>query len=367
MKILMLTDSLGVGGVETHVETLCVSLKKLGCDPIVASGGGRGVYRLWANGISHFSLPDISRTYRLPTASLKISRLISAEHPDILHAHTRRSAFAAALPCRAHGIPLVVTAHAFFSMRFPLAALSVWGNRTIAVSDDICHLLRSHGVKKENLSVVPNGIEFSANKIADRKGSHKIAFVSRLDADCSLGAELLCDAAPRLFRSFSDLEIIIVGGGSEAERISRRAEEINVLLGRSIIRTVGERAEPREILCDCSLFVGVSRSAIEAMSLGVPVILLGNEGYLGLLEPDRLASALRTNLTCRGHGEECTADRLASEAERYFSLPNKQRSALSDFSFAAVRKHFGAEQMACKTLEIYKRAISEHHGGKKDE
>lgn len=366
MKILMLADSLDTGGAETHVEALCSSLKNLGCNAVVASGGGRGARRLAELGISHISLPDLSKDHLFPAAFLKISSIISAERPDLVHAHTRRSAFSAALPCRIHGIPLVVTAHAFFLMSPPLAALSVWGDRTVAVSDDICALLRSHGVKKEKISVISNGIDFSKNQRVKSLKTHKIAFVSRLDCDCSLGAELLCNAAPRLFRSFPDLEIVIIGGGSEAEKIRKRAERINEQLARRVIRTLGECAHPREYLRDCSLFVGVSRSAMEAMSIGLPVILLGNDGYLGLLEPDRLATALRTNLTCRGLERICTADMLASEAERYFFLSDKQKSVLSDFSLAAAQKHFNAEQMARKTLEIYKKAISEHRGGRKE-
>ena len=40
MKILMLIDSLGVGGAETHVETLAQDLATLGCEVVVASSGG---------------------------------------------------------------------------------------------------------------------------------------------------------------------------------------------------------------------------------------------------------------------------------------------------------------------------------------
>ena len=72
----------------------------------------------------------------------------------------------------------------------------------------------------------------------------KIVFVSRLDADCSLGAMALCEIAPRLADKYPDLEIIIVGGGTEFAQIREQSREINNKINE---RDPGKRfATPQE-------------------------------------------------------------------------------------------------------------------------
>ena len=51
MKILMLIDSLDVGGAETHVETLALELVKMGCEVSIASNGGKIAQMLEGEGV----------------------------------------------------------------------------------------------------------------------------------------------------------------------------------------------------------------------------------------------------------------------------------------------------------------------------
>ena len=63
----------------------------------------------------------------------------------------------------------------------------------------------------------------------------KIVFVSRLDADCSLGAYALCKIALRLAEKYPDLEIIMVGGGTEFTKICEKSREINKKVNQRLI------------------------------------------------------------------------------------------------------------------------------------
>ena len=167
MKILMLIDSLGIGGAETHVEALACELSKLGHSICVVSSGGIIANRIEKMGIRHISLPPIAQKNR-PSLSivlcyLKIYRAIcshiKAEAPDIVHAHTRKTAFLVDKLCKKYKIPLVVTAHALFSMNFPKNILSKWGDATIAVSDDIKNHLITHNAKIKSIKVINNGVK----------------------------------------------------------------------------------------------------------------------------------------------------------------------------------------------------------------
>jgi glycosyltransferase involved in cell wall biosynthesis len=311
MKILMLADALDVGGAETHVEALCYELKGRENSVAVVSCGGRIAQKMQKNGISHAYLPQkIGEKFCLFDAFLKfakISRIIGKNRPDIVHAHTRKCAFLARPVCKELKIPLVVTAHAKFSMDFPKNLLSEWGDRTICVSEDVAkHLLKYSAFKKMRISVIKNGILLKnkngslAEGLAEMQNERKrVIFASRLDHDCSLGAEILCEIAPKLYKKHPEIQILIIGGGSEFSKIKRKAEKINQKINRELIKTVGYVENPSEFYKCGDLFVGVSRAALEAMARGCAVILLGNEGYLGLLDKSTLPRAKRTNFTCR--------------------------------------------------------------------
>ncbi|MGM9631564.1 MAG: glycosyltransferase [Eubacteriales bacterium] len=160
MKILMLIDSLEVGGAETHVETLARELCALGCGVAVASGGGEVARRLAQNGVRHIRFPGSA------PASLfaSIFAIIARENPDVVHAHTRKTAFCAHFACKALGIPLVMTAHARFSMSEPKKLLSKWGDATISVSRDIKnHLLLNTRLAPSQITVIENGIKIENN------------------------------------------------------------------------------------------------------------------------------------------------------------------------------------------------------------
>lgn len=130
----------------------------------------------------------------------------------------------------------------------------------------------------------------------------KIVFVSRLDGDCALGARTLCRIATRLNEKYPDIEIIIVGGGDAYPEICAVASKINAKINRELIKVVGKATNPAifyENHDENTLFVGVSRAALEAIAHGVPAILLGDEGYLGLFDESKLAAARATNFTAR--------------------------------------------------------------------
>lgn len=220
--------------------------------------------------------------------------------------------------------------------------------------------------------------------------SNKLVFVSRLDADCSLGAFLLCELANRLAQKIPNLEINIIGGGSEYTKIREIAEKINRELDSSCFLSTASDEKPKKIAAkinyklinvvgmienvmswlskngEGALFVGVSRAALEAMACGLPVILIGNEGYLGLLDEDKLESARKTNYTCRGFGdyggersESKLKEALFEEICRFFALRNEEKTRLCELSFREVRENYSAEKMTKMTIHVYKKAIRE--------
>ncbi len=224
-----------------------------------------------------------------------LRRLIKRENPDIVHAHARIPAFVAGMVRRTMKFNFVTSAHGVFETGGGLKYLTNWGDKTVAVSDDIRRYLReSYGVAGQNITVTINGIDtdkFSAGtdsrKIVREFGidpdAPVICHVSRLDDETVMMAEKLISSMIRINREIPGVQLVIAGGGTMEAYLKKRASEINDEIGRRAIIMTGPRTDINEIVASCDLFVGVSRTALEAMSCEKPVILAGNAGYIGTL------------------------------------------------------------------------------------
>ena len=107
----------------------------------------------------------------------------------------------------------------------------------------------------------------------------------------------------------------------------------------------GPRTDIHRILASGDVFIGVSRSALEAMAAGRPVILAGGEGYGGLFAPEGLDDALRNNFTGRGAGLPAP-EKLRDDIVRALDLEPAQRAELGAFGRRVVLEHYSVTKMA---------------------
>ncbi len=366
MKILMATMQLDIGGAETHIVELSKALARRGAEIIVASKGGAYVKELEESGIRHFNVPLGSKNpFDLLTAYKLLARIITDEGIDVVHAHARIPGFVCGLLKKRLHFRLVTTAHWVFSTKFPLKYLTNWGDRTLAVSDDIKkYLIDNYGIDGKNIRITINGIDtdkFSDNidysDIAAEFGfgenKVRIIYVSRMDIDRSLAAHRLIEAVPALYAQIPNLEVVIVGGGNDLDAIKAEAEAINNQLGSRIIITTGARIDINKFAASGDAFVGVSRAALEAMACKKPSIIAGNEGYIGIFDEDKLGVAIDTNFCCRGCSE--TATKQLTEDLLKLLAPEKAdwRKALGEYSLETVKKYYSVDTMAEDAMKMY--------------
>ena len=161
MKILMATMGLDIGGAETHIVELAKELKAEGHDVAIASNGGVYVPEIKAAGIRHYSVPMHRRNVGYMRRSRKLLKeIIQKEKPDVVHAHARIPAFLCGSLHATMHFPFVTTAHWVFETRGMLRYLTNWGQRTVAVSEDIkAYLMREYGVPEEHITVTVNGVQ----------------------------------------------------------------------------------------------------------------------------------------------------------------------------------------------------------------
>ncbi len=386
MKVLLLADRMEAGGAETHVATLARGLLQAGHEVGLCSCGGNIAAALAREGVRCCNLPAVGRD---PLAFLAAKRILAEETRkngyEILHAHTRMTALLAKQICNPYmrksaflpffgggfGAPgvqrpsRIVTVHARFRADGIFRLLSDWGDATIAVSEDLrAYVCDAYGLPADCVTVIPNGIDATRYcEVLGEKGAlagnpPEVLFVSRLEPDCALGAELLLRAAAELAgtEGMPPFRVTVAGRGNEAPALARLAGRVNLLAGRPLARVVRPQGEEDLIALyrRASIFVGVSRAAMEASFCGCAVLLCGNEGYGGLLLPERPDLAA-CNLTCRGLPLP-TIRALVRDLS--FLLKNPALCAANAQKTAAwMRRIFGAEEACRATERVYRRQL----------
>ena len=357
MNILLCGATMGLGGAETHVLTLATELARKGHRVTVAAERGELCSELKREGIRFIRVPLAGRGTRSAVKAYSIlKKLLVRWDFDVVHAHSRLSALVISALRKREGFDFrfVVTAHAKYKTTRALRLLSVWGDRCIAVSRDVKrHLVENYGVEPERIKVIPNGVDVSRFVPSGRGDRRSILFVSRLDADCSRGAEALCRIAPALVREFPDLGITLAGGGSELVRIRRLVAEANRAAGRECVRAVGACSDIAGLMAKHAVVVGVSRVALEAMAMKKTVILFGNEGALGLLDEEKLSLAAASNFTCRGNAKYLNDGFLLSELRRALLLDGGRRERMLRRCLDEVREKYSIDKTTDATISVY--------------
>ncbi|MEW6426012.1 MAG: glycosyltransferase [Bacillota bacterium] len=381
--ILLALMKLDIGGAETHAVVLARHLTEMGYKVIMASNGGCFEAEIARYGVKHYRVPlhqpKISLIWR---AARAMRRIVREEKVGLIHAHARIPAFVTAVMGRPKSVRFITTAHFNFEYRYGLKYLSRWGEKTIAVSEDIKdHLIKHFQVPAENIVVIPNGIDTDVfrplpgtgqeeeeqekrEEQAGRKGNGgketRITLVSRLDGDQLAGVALnLIAACEQLYGARPELRLAIVGDGTRRTEVEKCASEFNERAGKEVAALLGARTDVNKIMAKSDLVVGVSRVALEAMACAKPVLLAGPQGFGGLLDPQKLAFFQKDNFTARSAGEKTTAENLAASLQDFLNRPGSWRTAAGRVFRNFIEKEYSSRQMAQRVARVYQEVFNQ--------
>ena len=255
-NILLSLMQLNIGGAETHVVELAKELKRKGFNVIVTSNGGVYVKELEDSGIKHYAVPLQNKN---PLNMLKSARLlkkiIKDEKIDIVHSHARIPSFILGKLHKRMKLPFVTTAHWVFNTGYGLKYITDWGEKTVAVSEDIkTYLMDNYHIPSGDINVTINGIDtekFSPKtdcedikkELGIKDEDTVITYVSRLDESRSLVAKQLIEAVPEIDKVVDNLKVIVVGAGDDYNNVKTMADSVNQKLGRDVIVLTGARTD----------------------------------------------------------------------------------------------------------------------------
>ncbi len=365
MRILLVSTRMGIGGAETHILTLSRELKRRGHYVHILSSGGVLLPQLVSSQIDHTELPldrkDIGSVIR---SAREIRKMAELGRYDIVHAHGRIPAFICGmLSKRASFPPFAVTAHGFYDPSAPKRTLTLWGKRTIAVSEDVKQfLIDEYKLDADSIDVITNGVD---TNVPPHIPSNRLRIVtaSRLDSDTALCAAMLCELMPRIRRDFPELDptLTVVGGGDRLEIIREAARRANAQ-SPGAVTVAGSVLDMPSILARADIFVGSSRAALEAMASSVPVILCSDAGCDGVVDETNLRRAEETNFTCRG-ADPAELETLRLALERLICADEHERSLYGAFGRAYVTRRASAGMFAEKTLAFWQDMLRRERPG----
>lgn len=369
-NILLALMQLDIGGAETHVVELAKELKRRGFNVIVTSNGGVYVKELEEGGIKHYSVPlQNKKPWNMIKAAGLLKRIIKEEKIDLVHSHARIPSFILGKLHKSMGFPFVTTAHWVFKTGYGLKYITDWGEKCVAVSEDIkTYLMDNYHVPEGDIQVTINGIDtdkFSPDTdirdIKDefniRDDERVIVYVSRMDEDRSLVAKQLIKGADELIKQIENLRIIVVGGGNDFDNVKNMADEVNKRAKREVITLTGARTDINKLVAAGELFIGVSRAALEAMAAQKPVIIAGNEGYIGLFDESRLSVGIATNFCCRGC-EQSSTELIVKDVLSYFNRSYEDKKSLGEYGRDLIKREYSVTKMANDSIRVYDWALS---------
>lgn len=372
LNVLLSLMQLDIGGAETHVVELAKELKRKGINPIVTSNGGAYEKELTEAGIKHYCVPLQNKNPMNMLKSVRrLKNIIRSENIDIVHSHARIPSFILGLLHRRMNFPFVTTAHWVFNTKWGLKYLTDWGEKTVAVSEDIkTYLMDNYRVPAGDIQVTINGIDtdkFSpdtdkseiSSELGIKDTDTVIVYVSRLDESRSLVAKQLIDIIPKVDKLEENLKVIVVGDGDDFSNVKLCADRVNKELNRECVVLTGARTDINRLVAPAHLFVGVSRAALEAMAAEKPVIIAGNEGYIGLFKPSKLQVGIDTNFCCRGC-EESSQELLYKDIKSFFELSTAEKEELAKYGRELIKRDYSVTRMADDTIKVYDWALQKN-------
>src|SRR5262249_4611105 len=207
---------------------------------------------------------------------------------DLIHTHGYKADLYGYVAARREDKPVVATCHNWLAGGAKLAAYHSLDRRVLkqfdavsAVAQTIAEELLSLGLRRERLTVIPNGINAHAfdagpglcGQSAQPREGPVVGVVARLDLQ--KGFEYLLRALGTLRHSFPSLRLLIAGEGPDRARIEELVSQQRL---HGCVTIAGQQTDVSRVYASIDIFVlpslneGLPMTLLEAMAASKPII-----------------------------------------------------------------------------------------------
>lgn len=297
MRILHIISSLGFGGAEMHLLSLCRHQRMEGYSPEVAyllgEGALRGRFEEQGIAVTHCPIQPLGK---LPVGLTRLARLLSKLNPRLVHTHLLKADALGAVMASlvSPGIPIVSFKHndesALLSLPIGLVhggISAVFTDETLAISDHVADYVSTrgflrtrprvvhYGVSREKFSPVTGQVRDALRFTHGFSGRTVVLNVARIAPQKD--HITLIRAFSRAHRQAPHLLLVIVG--KQHPSTQGALDEVVASSGlHGHVRFLGVREDIPQLMQAADLFVlssrweGLGLVLLEAMASGLPVV-----------------------------------------------------------------------------------------------
>ncbi len=99
-------------------------------------------------------------------------------------------------------------------------------NKLTAISGFLAKRAERLGVKKENIKIIPNGIDLSRIPVISEKNPKRVVCVARLSRE--KGLDYLIKAWPEVLKKEPDAKLVLISEGDKKKEIEKLIKEFNI-------------------------------------------------------------------------------------------------------------------------------------------
>lgn len=370
MNILMVLKDMSVCGDVTCVIELSKELISRGNKVVIAAKVGDLTPQLENLNIMFYPVAlDSKMPGNILKANKVLEQIVNEEKINIVHYHSLSVSYILNKFCKKHNLPMISTAS--LSLDSSELKLMAKRSRKILVKNENQqkYLMERCKVPQSDTLITVNGVDverfcensdkcYIKDKFSLNDEDNVVVHICRLDKKHSLTAHHLIQAVLKLDKIVDNLKCVIVGGGDDFENVKKSAETANEKMGRDAVLLAGMCTDVEKYIASAKLFVGASRSAMEAMASGKPVILAGYNGYIGLLTDENAEKCIEKVFSCYDC-RELGVDVLSQDIGAFFGLWDEEQEALSELGIQTIREKFSVKRMADDAEKIYESVLEE--------
>lgn len=305
IKVVHIITSLEVGGAQQVLYNIITGLNtSIYQHHICYFRAGPYVDDFRRKNIPLYHVQGIIHVYD-PLLWIRLYRLLRKLQPDLIHSVLWSANVISRIVGRLLALPLVTTYHNNVKQNTRIRLYGdkishkIYPSTRVAVSEEVKKSLQQCDATASSIQVIVNGVDehmVYTHAIREKKNKKELGFKEHHIVIGSVGRlvsvkryELLIEAIARVIVLIPHVRLVLVGDGPEEKTLKKLIEYKNLAPYVHIIS--GQRAYGYYSLFDCFVQCsdeeGISIALLEALTLGIPVIVASKDAYHSVIEHEK--------------------------------------------------------------------------------
>ena len=342
-NILICTENLGTGGVETVVFNQSIALKEKGNNVYILSGDGEYKQKIEERGIEYIYYDfKVETTFDTQNVD-KIVTIIKEKNIDEIYVHKIICVPLMLMVCSKVKVPYVVYIHDelpeiydWFIDNFNIYDLSLKlffknAYKIICISENVKRYNQKRfGIDESKYLVIKNSVNFDiykCNNKIQKNLPENFVIVSRIAHEKFVSVknsiELFCAYSDKV--QF-DTKLTIIGDG---DRVDELIEFVNSKKEKYNIEYKGATSDVVNIVNENDVVLGINRCVLEAIAIKRIVVISGYENLKGIVKPENISLALDDNFS----GNNLESLTLEEQVEQLLSLSKDEIERITEENY----------------------------------